>query len=117
MPLHLTELTLVVVFPTPADDDTPSDNPGDATRRALEPKVLAALASNNWDGVREFPASMAYKVQNLRACNATLFMRPSLLQSLPTDELATYVRKCFGGGKAMMYPETSLYSVRRAAAV
>ena len=46
-------LTLVVVFPTRTDDDTPSDSPGDATRRALEPDVLAALASNNWDGVRE----------------------------------------------------------------
>ena len=45
-------LTVAVVFPTPADDAVPSDNPGDATRRALEPKVLAALASDDWDGVR-----------------------------------------------------------------
>ena len=38
-------------------------------------------------------------------------MRPDLLDKLPTAELAAYIHKCFGGGKAMAYVTTSLYSV------
>ena len=53
----------------------------------------------------------AYKLHDLRKCNRTLYMRPKLLRSLPTEEIAEYMRKCFSYGKATMYPTTSMYAV------
>ena len=61
--------------------------------------------------VKNFTASMSYKLNDLRKCNRTLYMRPDLLRKLPTDELATYVRSCFRFGSATMYATTSMYSV------
>ena len=65
----------------------------------------------NWDAVKNFSASMAYKLKSLQDCNRTLYMRPQLLKRLPTAELAKYVRKCFAYGRATMYPTTSMYGV------
>ena len=55
----------------------------------------------NWDPIKNFSGSMATQVQQLQRCNASLYMRPDTLAKLPTAELAAYINKCFGGGKAM----------------
>jgi len=65
----------------------------------------------NWDPIKNFSGSMATQVHDLQRCNASLYMRPDTLAKLPTAELATYITKCFGGGRAMAYVMTSLYSV------
>ena len=44
-------------------------------------------------------------------CNATLFRNVPLLKSLPTAELAKYLGRCWNSGGAMMYVQTSMYSV------
>lgn len=54
---------------------------------------------------------MAYKLSELRKCNSTLFMRPELLEAMPTPELAAYIKRCFAYGSATMYPTTSMYGV------
>ena len=55
----------------------------------------------NWDPIKNFSGSMATQAQQLQRCNASLYMRPDTLAKLPTAELAAYITKCFGGGKAM----------------
>ena len=76
-----------------------------------DPIMRASRLRGSWDPVKNFSASMSYKLQELQKCNSTLYMRPELLRKLPTTELATYVRKCFAYGRATMYPTTSMYGV------
>ncbi|KAL1505031.1 hypothetical protein AB1Y20_008792 [Prymnesium parvum] len=82
----------------------------DPIMRAFSEWAMFSLGWN-WDPVRNFSASMAYKLSELRSCNASLYMRPDRLLRLPTEELARYVRKCFAYGRATMYATTSMYSV------
>lgn len=65
----------------------------------------------NWDPIKNFSASIAAQVAKLQRCNESLFMRPRLLRSLPTAELGAYIDRCFGGGRAMAYVQTSMYGV------
>ena len=64
-----------------------------------------------WDPTKTFTSSLLIGLRRLRKCNTTLYQNPQLLRSLPTSELATYLRKCFRSGQAMMYVETSMYAV------
>lgn len=64
-----------------------------------------------WDPISEFEPSLAMRANQLRTCNATLFRNVSLLRSLPTPELSAYLAKCWNYGGAMMYAQTSMYSV------
>ena len=64
-----------------------------------------------WDPITDFGASFAARLQQLRDCNRTLFGNVAALRALPTSELSTYLRRCWGHGGAMMYAPTSLYSV------
>ena len=64
-----------------------------------------------WDPTKTFTSSLLIELRRLRNCNTTLYQNPQLLRSLPTPELATYLRKCFRSGQAMMYVETSMYAV------
>ena len=82
----------------------------DPIMRAFSEWAMFSLGWN-WDAVKNFSASMSYKLRALKDCNATLYMRPHLLRSLPTAEIATYMRRCFNYGAATMYPTTSMYSV------
>ena len=64
-----------------------------------------------WDPITDFGASFAARLQQLRDCNRSLFGNVAALRALPTAELSTYLRRCWGHGGAMMYAPTSLYSV------
>ena len=64
-----------------------------------------------WDPISEFEPSLAMRANQLRTCNASLFRNVSLLRSLPTPELSAYLAKCWNYGGAMMYAQTSMYSV------
>ena len=64
-----------------------------------------------WDPTKTFTSSLLIELRRLRKCNTTLYQNAQLLRSLPTPELATYLRKCFRNGQAMMYVETSMYAV------
>ena len=64
-----------------------------------------------WDPSKTFTSSLLIELRRLRKCNTTLYQNAQLLRSLPTPELATYLRKCFRSGQAMMYVETSMYAV------
>ena len=44
----------------------------------------------------------------LTRCSPKLYGAPHLLRALPTNLLARYLRKCFGGGRAMQCLATSL---------
>ena len=82
----------------------------DPIMRAFSEWAMFSLGWN-WDPVKNFTASMAYKLRDLRECNRTLYMRPDLLRSLPTSELARYMSSCFNYGAATNYATTSMYSV------
>lgn len=69
------------------------------------------FSSWGWDPTKTFTASLLIELRRLRKCNATLYENASLLRALPTAELATYMRRCFRSGQAMMYVETSMYAV------
>jgi len=47
----------------------------------------------------------------LRRCDPLLYAAPWRLTTLRTEQLSRYLRKCFGGGRAMQYLATSLYAV------
>ena len=64
----------------------------------------------NWDAERNFTSAMEGKLSALRRCNETLFDQPLLLETLPTEELAEYVQSCYRQGRAMMYPQLSMYA-------
>ena len=82
----------------------------DPIMRAFSEWAMFSLGWN-WDPVKNFSASMAYKLDDLRKCNRSLFMRPDRLRALPTSELASYMRECFRFGSATMYATTSMYGV------
>jgi hypothetical protein len=82
----------------------------DPIMRAFSEWAMFSLGWN-WDPVKNFSASMAFKIRDLKECNETLFNRPDLLRHLPTEEVAQYMRSCFRYGAATMYPTTSMYSV------
>jgi hypothetical protein len=82
----------------------------DPIMRAFSEWAMFSLGWN-WDPVKNFSASMAFKIRDLKQCNETLFNRPDLLRHLPTEEVAQYMRSCFRYGAATMYPTTSMYSV------
>ena len=65
----------------------------------------------NWDPIKNFSASIATQVHKLRTCDPALFMQPRKLRALPTAQLAAYIDRCFGAGRAMAYIQTSMYSV------
>ena len=44
----------------------------------------------------------------LTRCSPKLYGAPHLLRALPTKKLGAYLRKCFGGGRAMQCLATSL---------
>ena len=64
-----------------------------------------------WDPINEFGTSFATRVQQMKACNTTLFRNIPLLKSLPTHELASYLQSCWNYGGALMYATNSMYSV------
>lgn len=64
-----------------------------------------------WDPTKTFAAALDIKLRRLRKCNHTLYQNVPLLRTLPTAELAGYLRQCFGRGQAMSYVETSTYGV------
>jgi hypothetical protein len=80
------------------------------TSRAFSEWAMFALQWT-WDPVRDFGATFAQRVQQLRLCNETLFRNPSVLKSLPTAELSSYLGRCWNFGGAMMYATNSLYAV------
>ena len=82
----------------------------DPIMRAFSEWSMFALGWN-WEKNVDFGAVMAAKIERLKLCNATLFRNPALLKALPTNELSHYLDKCFDNGKAMAYPQTSLYGV------
>jgi hypothetical protein len=82
----------------------------DPIMRAFSEWAMFSLGWN-WDPVKNFSASMGYKLRDLQQCNRTLFMRPDLLRQLPTHELAHYMRSCFQFGRATMYATNSMYGV------
>ena len=63
-----------------------------------------------WDKEKSFVKRTTEQMNRFRNCNATLFQRTDLLQSLPDVELFTYMSKCFKG-MAMEYVTNSLYPV------
>ena len=64
-----------------------------------------------WDPIGDFGASLALRVQQARACNATLWRNISALTALPTAELSAYLASCWNYGGALMYVTNSLFSV------
>ena len=64
-----------------------------------------------WDPIPSFEASLAVRVNQLRDCNRTLFRNVEALRALPTHELSAYLTKCWSSGAALMYAQTSMYSV------
>eukprot|EP00908_Phaeocystis_cordata_P001396 Transcript_11476.p2 GENE.Transcript_11476~~Transcript_11476.p2 ORF type:complete len:221 (-),score=37.90 Transcript_11476:97-759(-) len=64
-----------------------------------------------WERDRNFTSVMARKAAGLRRCDPSLFRAPRRLRALSTEVLARYIRRCFGGGRAMQYLATSLYAV------
>ncbi len=88
----------------------PTTPPPPQVMRAFSEWSMFALGWE-WDGVKNFSKSFGYKLQRLKMCNETLFQNAALLRRLPTSELAQYMRKCFGRGRAMMYPQLSMYPV------
>ena len=82
----------------------------DPIMRAFSEWAMFSLGWN-WDPIKNFTASMAYKLHDLRKCNRTLYMRPDRLKALPTEEIAAYMRSCFNYGAATMYATTSMYAV------
>jgi len=81
----------------------------DPVMRAFSEWSMFALAWN-WDAERNFTSAMEGKLSALRRCNETLFDQPLLLETLPTEELAEYVQSCYRQGRAMMYPQLSMYA-------
>ena len=69
------------------------------------------FTSWGWDPTNTFTSSLLVELRRLRKCNITLYENAQLVRSLPTAELAAYLRKCFRSGQAMMYVETSMYAV------
>lgn len=64
-----------------------------------------------WE-TRSFGQAMHATAEQLEKCNATLFgENVARLSSLPTDEIATYMRSCYRVGQAMAYFHTSTYAV------
>ena len=64
-----------------------------------------------WDRDGNFSSAMARAAARLRDCDPSLYGAPQRLRALRTKPLARYLRKCFGGGRAMQYLATSLYAV------
>jgi len=64
-----------------------------------------------WEREGNFSVAMARKAEQLRQCDPQLFRAPQRLRALSTKALGKYIRRCFGGGKAMQYLATSLYGV------
>jgi hypothetical protein len=60
---------------------------------------------------QNFSLVAAESVRALQKCNSTLFRNPAMLRNLPTAELAGYLQRCFGRGRAMHYVQTSAYAV------
>jgi hypothetical protein len=82
----------------------------DPIMRAFSEWSMFALGWE-WEPVTNFSEAVAPKLGLLRECNETLFQNVTALRSLPTDELLKYMRRCFARGKAMAYPQTSMYAV------
>ena len=64
-----------------------------------------------WERDTNFSSAMARKAAGLRRCDPALFGNTSAVRALSTAALARYLRRCFGGGRAMQYLTTSLYAV------
>jgi len=65
----------------------------------------------HWDRDSNFSTAMARKVWRLYKCDPDLFRNTARLLRLSTPALGRYIRRCFGGGRAMEYLATSLYAV------
>ena len=61
--------------------------------------------------IGDFGASFATRVQQVRACNASLFRNVRALRALPTRELSAYLANCWNFGGALMYATNSMYAV------
>jgi len=64
-----------------------------------------------WEPIADFGPAFASKAAQLRDCNESLWRDTELLRSLPTEELAAYLSRCWVSGGALNYPHTSLYGV------
>jgi len=81
----------------------------DPVMRAFSEWSMFALGWH-WDPKGNFTEAMQVKLQGLRACNRTIYDDPTMLPTLPTAELGAYIQACFRQGKAMMYPQLSMYA-------
>mmetsp|Transcript_52893 Transcript_52893/g.121408 ORF Transcript_52893/g.121408 Transcript_52893/m.121408 type:complete len:530 (-) Transcript_52893:415-2004(-) len=64
-----------------------------------------------WEKIKNFTGAVSERVRRLSECNRTLWQNVDALRTLPTTELASYLRTCFLRGKAMMYVASSMYAV------
>jgi len=64
----------------------------------------------HWDHEQRIEVKFEDKMRSFIMCNTTLFKDPSLIKSLPDEELFRYLRHCFRG-TAMEYISNSIYSV------